>query len=63
MTPGVMRDKLSAIQEELRDLEFQAAGQKAANVTYIDIGHELAEAWDTLQRASESLDEMVMGVT
>ena len=63
MTPGVMRDRLSAIQAELKGLELEAAGQKAANVMYVDIGHELVEAWDALQRASESLDEMAMGVT
>ena len=63
MIPGVMRDRLSAIQAELKGLELEAAGQRAANVTYIEVGFELVEAWDSLQRAAETLDEMAMGVT
>lgn len=63
MTPGEVRDEIAAIQEHLRGLEVIVTSRILQNTTYVDVKHEVSEAWDSLQRATETLDEMVMGVT
>ncbi len=63
MTPGEVRDELATIQANLRKLEETVERQKSANVGYHNVCYEITEGWDAIERAIESCDEMVMGVT
>ena len=58
MTPGTLREALAQLQNEMRDIEKPVEEKVAAGmVLYIAVQHELAEAWDAIQRAVEHLDE------
>lgn len=63
MTPGEVRDELVAIQASLRKLEGTIEKQKSASAAYYPICHDLTEAWDAIELAIETCDEMAMGVT
>jgi hypothetical protein len=63
MTPSRLRDRLTAVQEELRSIEKDVEAQKAASVGYIPICHEIVESWEALERAISLTDEMGMGMS
>ena len=63
MTPSQMRNELAAIQERMKHVEEAAGRQKQHRVGYNDVSFELTEAWEAVDRAIESLDEMEMGMS
>jgi hypothetical protein len=58
-----MRDELTAIQERIKVVEIAIDHQKQHNVGYHNVGFEIVEAWEALERATDALDEMQMGMT
>lgn len=63
LTPSQIRDELVAIQARMKEIEEQADRQKQHRVGYHDVAFELVEAWEAVDRAIESLDEMAMGMS
>ena len=64
MSPSDFLNELAAIRESISAAEslathFSSQGQ----VDYNPIGHELAEAWDALDRAIELLNENASSLT
>ncbi len=58
MTPEGIKSVISALQERLRRLEEAVRQQTSANVIYYDVDHELIEASEALDRATELLDKI-----
>jgi len=63
MTPSQIRDELVTIQERLKQIEVICDRQKQFRVGYCDVGFELVEAWEAVERAITGVDEMAMGMS
>ena len=63
MTPSEIRDELEGIQALARGLEDQVGDQKAADVRYHEVLHEITEGWEAFQRAIEKVDEIGGGMS
>ena len=60
MSPSEFLGELEAIKESLSAVESLATHfSNEGQVVYSPIGHELAEAWDAVDRAVELLNESV----
>jgi hypothetical protein len=62
MTPDEIRNELGDLKEGVLVLE-QAVKKQTGTISYYEIAYELAEAWDALERATETIDEIAMGVS
>jgi hypothetical protein len=63
MTPSQIRDELVTIQERLKQIEVICDRQKQHRIGYADVGFELVEAWEAVERAIAGVDEMAMGMS
>jgi methyl-accepting chemotaxis protein len=62
MSPDQIRNALNQLQEVISKIESAALEQVATNVGYREVVHELTEAWDSLQRATETVAELTKGL-
>jgi hypothetical protein len=62
LTPGQMRDELTAIQERMKEIEQIADRQKQHRSGYCEVAFELVEASEAVDRAIVSLDDMHVGM-
>jgi len=63
MTPNEIRQVLSRIQAALYDIEATLREQAKTNVGYQEVVHEVAEAWEGLERAVDKVNEIAIGLS